>query len=83
MKTHREALNAMRSVWECLLHPHVKFQVLSQAVRRMDESIRAADRVYRMVIQKHSGNVKMVRLYGKVSWKAAMWRSDEEGVRAN
>ena len=67
LKVHREALSAMRAVWLVLMQPSVRFEALSSAVKHMDLSIRAAERVYRTVLQKHSGNVKMVRLYAKVS----------------
>lgn len=44
---------------------HVKFDAMSAAIERMDLAVKQADRVYRMVLQRHSSNLKIVRLYAK------------------
>jgi hypothetical protein len=36
LKVHREALTAIRSFWEALQHPVVRFQVLATAIKSMD-----------------------------------------------
>ena len=65
IKSHTEALLAIRAFWSLLTHSNVRFNAVAAAVKRMDESIRAAERVYRTVVQRHTTNVKMVRLYAK------------------
>ncbi|KAJ9509395.1 hypothetical protein QJQ45_001848 [Haematococcus lacustris] len=52
LRVHREALNSMRTVWEILLHAHVRFQTLAEAISRMDAAIKAADRVYKWVLPR-------------------------------
>jgi hypothetical protein len=47
VKVHREALLAMRGFWEVLMHSEVQFRTLARCIKTMDQSIRAADRVYK------------------------------------
>jgi hypothetical protein len=49
LRTHREALTSITAVWQILQHSTVKFNVLSQAIMRMDRAIVAADKVYKWV----------------------------------
>ena len=70
----------MRHFWECMLHRSVRFQALAEAIKRMDQAVRQAERVYKQVLGRHTGNVKMVRLYAKFlehvkhdPWSASRW----------
>ena len=65
MKSHTEALLAIRAFWALLTHSNVRFRAVADAVKHMDGCIRVAERVYRTVVQRHASNVKMVRLYAK------------------
>ncbi|KAL6762968.1 hypothetical protein V8C86DRAFT_516034 [Haematococcus lacustris] len=89
LRVHREALNSMRTVWEILLHAHVRFQTLAEAISRMDAAIKAADRVYKSVLARHLGHIQMVRLYAKFlehvkhdPWGAAKWFAEAEKLES-
>ncbi|GFH25993.1 uncharacterized protein HaLaN_24060, partial [Haematococcus lacustris] len=86
LRVHREALNSMRTVWEILLHAHVRFQTLAEAISRMDAAIKAADRVYKSVLARHLGHIQMVRLYAKHvkhdPWGAAKWFAEAEKLES-
>jgi hypothetical protein len=47
LKVHRDALLAMRSFWETLMHNQVPFRTLARCIKNMDVTIRTADRVYK------------------------------------
>ncbi len=49
MRLHTDALLARRTVWESLLHSTVKFNRLADAVERIDQTVKAADRMYMQV----------------------------------
>ncbi|KAJ9530064.1 hypothetical protein QJQ45_023344, partial [Haematococcus lacustris] len=85
LKVHKEALMAIRMFWACLVQHKVNFDSMSTAVERMDSSIRQADKVYRSVLQRHTSNMKLVRLYAKFlesvkhdPWSAAKWFAEAE-----
>ena len=61
MAAHREALVSLRRCWQLLLHSHVPFTKLTQAVRRIDKSVRHAEKVYRSVLQRHGTNARLIR----------------------
>jgi hypothetical protein len=51
-----------RAFWQALMHSNVSLLTLTTAVRRIDETVRVAERVYRSVLQKTSSatSVKML-----------------------
>ncbi|KAG2501688.1 hypothetical protein HYH03_000190 [Edaphochlamys debaryana] len=85
VKAHREALMAMRSFWGLLLHTNVNFNQLSRALHRIEISVKAAERAYRMVLSRHSSNARLVRLYGRFletvkfdPWAASKWYTEAD-----
>lgn len=65
LRTHKEALYAIRAFWAALQHSRVTFVTLSRALRRIDIAVKGAERAYRSVMQRHSNSAKIVRLYAK------------------
>lgn len=65
IKVHKEALMALRAFWMVLLSHDVTLIELVGAVRKIDSSIRAADKTYKTVMQKHAHSIIIVRLYGR------------------
>lgn len=49
LRLHMDALIAKRLFWECLLHNNVTFARLSNAVARIESTVRAAERMYKQV----------------------------------
>jgi hypothetical protein len=47
VRVHRDALLSMRGFWEVLMHSNVQFRTLARCIKHMDQSIKAADRVYK------------------------------------
>lgn len=47
IKHHKEALVCQRNFWSSLMHSHVHLNGLMIAVRKIDFSSKAADRVYK------------------------------------
>ncbi|KAJ9529670.1 hypothetical protein QJQ45_014402 [Haematococcus lacustris] len=85
---HTEALLAKRTFWEALLHQTVTFDRVSRAVARIEVSVRAAERIYRQVLSRHSSSVKVLQLYVKFlqgvrndPWSAARWAAEAEKLQ--
>ncbi len=43
----------------------VKFQTLAQAIDRIEATVGQAEKVYRMVLQRHSTSIKILKLYAR------------------
>ncbi|PNH12261.1 Tiny macrocysts protein B [Tetrabaena socialis] len=85
VRAHREALIAMRSFWGLLLHHEIDFNHLSRALRRIEITVKAAERAYRGVLARHGSSARLVRLYGKFlesikfdPWAAAKWYTEAD-----
>ncbi|KAJ9530074.1 hypothetical protein QJQ45_023353, partial [Haematococcus lacustris] len=50
VKLHTDALLAKRTFWETLLHANVTFDKLSNAVARIESTVRASDRMYKQLL---------------------------------
>ncbi|GFH09210.1 uncharacterized protein HaLaN_04312, partial [Haematococcus lacustris] len=80
IKSHREALLALRQFWTHLMHSHTSLNHLTEDVRNIDATIRQADAVYKMVLSRHAANVSILRLFAKFleqvkhdPWQSAKW----------
>ena len=87
LKVHKEALFAMRQFWERLLQSRVSFVSLSQCIKKIDDSVKQAERVYRQVLIRHPHSVKILRLYARFlldakndPWAAAKWLTQAEKI---
>jgi hypothetical protein len=47
LRSHREALVALRTFWTHLMHDNTKLLNLTRDVQRIDQSIRQAEAVYK------------------------------------
>jgi hypothetical protein len=66
IRLHKEALLAKRAFWIALeSHRLARFDKLSAAVARIEAGVRAAERMYRTVLARHSSSVKILQLYVK------------------
>ncbi|KAL6757143.1 hypothetical protein V8C86DRAFT_1716601 [Haematococcus lacustris] len=88
VKLHTDALLAKRTFWETLLHANVTFDKLSNAVARIESTVRASDRMYKQVLSRHSNSVKVLQLYVKFlqgvrsdPWSAARWAAEAEKLQ--
>ena len=55
------ALVSLRRFWQLLLHNDIRLSKLTQAVRRIDESVKTAEKVYFSVLQRHNQNARLMR----------------------
>ncbi|KAL6757720.1 hypothetical protein V8C86DRAFT_1620236 [Haematococcus lacustris] len=85
---HEDALLARRTFWETLLHANVTFDKLTRAVARIEVTVRAAERMYKQVLSRHSSSVKVLQLYVKFlqgvrndPWSAARWAAEAEKLQ--
>jgi hypothetical protein len=85
IKLHTDALIAQRSFWQTLLRTSVSFSQLSDAVQCIEATVRASERMYRQVLARYSGSVKIIDLYVKFlqgvrndPWAAARWGAELE-----
>ncbi|KAJ9519257.1 hypothetical protein QJQ45_017920, partial [Haematococcus lacustris] len=85
IKSHREALLALRQFWTHLMHSHTSLNHLTEDVRNIDATIRQADAVYKMVLSRHAANVSILRLFAKFleqvkhdPWQSAKWLAEAE-----
>ncbi|KAG2488179.1 hypothetical protein HYH03_013320 [Edaphochlamys debaryana] len=85
LRAHREALLAMRAFWQLLLRTNIAFTSLTKALHRIEVSVKAAERAYRMVLSRHASNARLVRLYGRFleqvkfdPWAAAKWYTEAD-----
>lgn len=62
-KLHKQALLSQRSFWVLMLQPKVHFETLSDAISKLDSTIRSSDSIYRSVVRRHPNNVKLLRLW--------------------
>ncbi len=52
---------SLRRFWQLLLHNDIRLPKLTQAVKRIDKSVKTAEQVYFSVLQRHSQNARLMR----------------------
>lgn len=65
VRQHKAALAANCSFWRALQSSSVSFRELSRAVCKLENTMAAAEAVYRVVLELHGDNPRLVRLYAQ------------------
>eukprot|EP00798_Chlamydomonas_sp_ICE-L_P028478 gene28478-31629_t len=61
----KDALMSVRQFWELLLRTSPNYEALTKAVKKINTTVQRAEQVYREVLQRHSNNSRMLRMYAK------------------
>jgi hypothetical protein len=85
VQLHTEALVARRFLWQSLMHSSVTFSKIEFALREVDRTSIAAQKMYVKVLSQHSTNAKIVALYVRFlegvrndPWATARWSAELE-----
>ena len=78
MHAHRKALRVNRNMWRTLTHSEVGFRSVDAAFNRIEAERARATNLYRVMLDRHPGNAKLLRAHAEFLWDVC---NDAAGAR--